>query len=139
MDDLEAIVDKYDKEHFLCGTILIAKNSKVLLEKAYGKASIQLHVPNTIETKFHIASVTKMFIAAAILKLQEQGLVQLQERPGAYMSEFQVLHPDITLHHLLNHSSGLHDIYKVPNLRLEISINWWRHPRFQVGDLAIPK
>jgi len=36
---------------------------------------------------------------------------------------------------LLNHSSGLHDIYKVPNLRLEISINWWRHPRFQVGDI----
>ncbi|WP_018758028.1 serine hydrolase domain-containing protein [Paenibacillus terrigena] len=121
MNELDALIDKYDKENYLSGAILIAKDGKILFEKAYGKASIQLDVPNTVDTKFHIASVTKMFIAAAILKLQEQDLVQLHEKPGTYIEEFKALHPNITVHHLLTHSSGLHDIYAVPNLRFEMT------------------
>lgn len=119
--ELEALIDEYEKVQGLSGTILISKDYEVIFEQAYGKASIQLEVPNTMDTKFHIASVTKMFIAAAALLLQEQGLLRLEERPGHYIPKLQMLHPDITLHHLLSHTSGLHDIYAVSNLRLEMS------------------
>jgi len=92
----------------------------VVFEQAYGFASRQLNVPNVLETKFHIASVTKMFIAMAALILSEQGRISLHEKPAAYVPELAALDKDITLHHLLSHTSGLQDIYEVPNLRFEM-------------------
>ncbi len=53
--------------------------------------------------------------------LREKGLIDFRERPGTYLKELQHLDPEITLHHLLTHTSGLHDIYAVPNLRFEMS------------------
>jgi CubicO group peptidase (beta-lactamase class C family) len=64
--------------------------------------------------------MTKMFIAMAALILSEQGLIDLHEKPAAYMPELAALDTDITLHHLLSHTSGLRDIYDVPHLRFEM-------------------
>ncbi|TDF99881.1 class A beta-lactamase-related serine hydrolase [Paenibacillus piri] len=101
--------------------MLITRHNKVLYEKSFGMASMQLHVPNTKHTKFHIASVTKMFIAAAILKYNEQGLLKLHDHPGQYVDELKEIDSGITIHHLLSHTSGLSDIYAVPHVRFEIS------------------
>ncbi len=118
--ELAAVFDEAEKDQSLNGAILVSQNGEVLFEKAYGYASWQLGVPNTLETKFHIASVTKMFIAMAALKLYEQGLIELRARPADYLPELAVLNKDITLHHLLSHTSGLQDIYDVPHLRFEM-------------------
>lgn len=120
-EQLEAIIDNYNKENELHGNILISRDGRELYSRSLGQASIQLGVDNHLDTKFHIASVTKMFIAAATLKLSEQGLIDLDEHPGKYVNNFKVLHPNIKIQHLLSHSSGLHDIYAVPNLRFEMS------------------
>lgn len=119
-EQLREVIDTYEKEHYLSGNILISKNGRELFSKSYGQASIQLGVPNTMDTKFHIASVTKMFIVAAILKLYEEGQIRLDDHPGTYVDSFKNLHPGIQIHHLLSHSSGLHDIYAVPDLRVEM-------------------
>jgi CubicO group peptidase (beta-lactamase class C family) len=119
-----------EKEHRLSGAILISQNGHVVFEKAYGFASRQLSVPNVLETKFHVASVTKMFIAMAALVLFERGQISLQEKPGRYLPELTVLDQNITLHHLLSHTSGLQDIYDVPNLRFEM-----QHLKNQGGNL----
>ncbi|GIO31723.1 MULTISPECIES: serine hydrolase domain-containing protein [Paenibacillus] len=118
---IEEIIENYRRDHVLSGNVFISKEGKEVFSKSYGHASMQLNVPNRIGTKFHIASVTKMFIAAATLKLYEQGLIDLDQHPGAYVEKFKGLHSDITIHHLLSHSSGLQDIYGVPDLRLEMS------------------
>lgn len=91
IEQLERILTDYGKESFLCGNILITQENKELLNRSFGQASIQLSVPNTVDTKFHIASVTKMFIAAASLMLVEQGLIDLDEHPGTYFERFKVL------------------------------------------------
>jgi CubicO group peptidase (beta-lactamase class C family) len=119
--DLALTFEQLEKEHHFSGTILIAQDGAVVFEKAYGFASRQLHVPNTLETKFHIASVTKMFIAMAALILTEQGLIDLRERPATYLPDLATLEKDITIHHLLSHTSGIQDIYEVPNLRFEMA------------------
>jgi CubicO group peptidase (beta-lactamase class C family) len=62
-----------------------------------------------------------MFIAAATLKLVEMGNIKLQDHPRTYFPELNRLHPEITIHHLLSHTSGLFDIYAIPNLRQEVS------------------
>ncbi|HLY31821.1 MAG TPA: serine hydrolase domain-containing protein [Ktedonobacterales bacterium] len=119
--ELAPAFERLEKEHPLSGVMLVSQGGEVVFEKAYGFASRQLSVPNTLETKFHIASVTKMFIAMAALILSEQGRISLHERPAAYLPELAALDKDITIHHLLSHTSGLQDIYDVPNLRFEMS------------------
>jgi len=119
--ELEFVFEQLEKDHIFSGTILVSQDGEVLFEKAYGFASRQLNVPNVLETKFHIASVTKMFIAMAALMLSEQGLIELHEKPAAYLPELAALDKDITLHHLLSHTSGLQDIYEVQNLRFEMN------------------
>jgi CubicO group peptidase (beta-lactamase class C family) len=119
--ELASVLEQLEQEQGFSGTVLIAQGGEVLFERAYGFASKQLNVPNVLDTKFHIASVTKMFIAMAALILYEQGLIDLHEKPAAYLPELAVLDQDITLHHLLSHTAGLQDIYDVPNLRFEMS------------------
>src|SRR5437763_3150038 len=68
---LTLALEQVEKEYPLSGALLISQDGRVVFEKAYGFASQQLNVPNTLETKFHIASVTKMFIAMAALVLSE--------------------------------------------------------------------
>lgn len=114
------VFEQLEKEYSLSGAISVSQDGEVVFEKAYGFASRQLNVPNVLDTKFHIASVTKMFIAMAALLLFEQGRIELHEKPTAYLPELAALDKNITLHHLLSHTSGLRDIYDVPNLRFEM-------------------
>ncbi|WP_199614187.1 serine hydrolase domain-containing protein [Paenibacillus alkalitolerans] len=120
-EKLESVFGKLEQEHYLSGTILVAQSGEVLFEKAYGKASMQLNVSNSLDTKFQIASLTKMFIAMSALIIYEEGLIDLHEKPGKYMPEMSRLDENITIHHLLSHSSGLHDVYEVPDVRFEMS------------------
>lgn len=119
--ELALVFERLEQEHVFSGAVLIAQGGEVIFEQAYGFASRQLNVPNVLDTKFHIASLTKMFIAMAALILAEQGQISLQEKPAAYLPELAALDQDITLHHLLSHTSGLQDIYDVPHLRFEMS------------------
>jgi CubicO group peptidase (beta-lactamase class C family) len=119
--DLARAFDRLDRAHALNGAVLIAHRGAVVFERAYGFASKQLGVPNTPETKFHIASLTKMFVAMAALILSERGLIRLGDRPAAYLPELAALDEGITIHHLLSHTSGLRDIYAVPHLRFKMS------------------
>lgn len=121
LEKLESVIEQYGKENYLSGNLLISIAGKEQFSRSFGEANKQLGVPNTLDTKFHIASVTKMLIATATLKLYEQGLLSLEDHPGKFIESFKTIHPGISIHHLLSHSSGLHDIYAVPNLRLEMS------------------
>jgi CubicO group peptidase (beta-lactamase class C family) len=119
--DLARVFDQLDGVHPLSGAVLVAQGGALVYERAFGFASKQLAVPNGIETKFHIASLTKMFTAMAALILSERGLIRLDDRPAAYMPGLAALDKGITVHHLLSHTSGVRDIYEVPNLRFEMS------------------
>lgn len=114
---LETQVDVYVKPYLdvagFNGNVLIAKNGKVLLSKGYGMANYELGVPNTPQTKFHIASVSKTFTAAAILMLQDRGLLNT----GDLLTKFVPDYPNgdkITVHHLLTNTSGIPNINNFP-------------------------
>ena len=61
-----------------------------------------------------------MFIAMAALILFEQGAIDLHEKPSAYLPELVALDPDVTIHHLLSHTSGVKDVYEVENLQFDM-------------------
>lgn len=85
-EQLDKVLSEYEIEHFLSGNILITQDGKEILNRSFDQASFQLGIPNTVETKFHIASVTKMFIAASVLKLVEQGLIDLMSIPDIILN-----------------------------------------------------
>jgi CubicO group peptidase (beta-lactamase class C family) len=69
----DALMNVYIQADPFSGTVLVAQHGVPIFRKAYGFANREWSIPNTLETKFRIASVTKQFTAVAILQLREQG------------------------------------------------------------------
>ena len=80
------------------GTVLVAKGGRIILRKVYGG--------NDDQAVYNIASITKTFTAALIMKLQEAGKLSVQDHLSKYYPDFPRAN-DITIHHLLTHTSGV--------------------------------
>ena len=91
------------------GTVLLAKDGKVLLRKSYGLANYELGVPNTPETVYRIGSITKSFTGLAVLQLEERGLLKVGDPARKYVPEIPAAWGDFTIHQLLCHMSGIPD------------------------------
>ncbi len=89
------------------GAVLVAQKGTVLLSKGYGMANYTYCVPNTPQTVFPIASNTKQFTAAAIMKLQEQGRLNVTDPITKYIPDTPSQWKDIKIYELLNHTSGM--------------------------------
>jgi CubicO group peptidase (beta-lactamase class C family) len=87
--------------------VLISKGGKIVYKKGFGYADIDKKVLISPETKFRIGSNTKQFVAASLLKLQEEGKLQLTDKLSKYFPGFP-RGDEVTLHHLLTHTSGIH-------------------------------
>ncbi|TGD83058.1 serine hydrolase [Hymenobacter wooponensis] len=96
---------QHDINHF-AGVVLVTRHDSVLLHQAYGLADYEWAVPNTPDTKFALASITKSFTAVAMLQLAERGQLQLTDKLDKFFPRFPNGHA-ITLHQLLTHTSGL--------------------------------
>lgn len=88
------------------GSILVSRQGKVLLHKSYGWADKQQGIPNTNDTAFDIASLTKQFTAAAILKLEVQGKLKTSDPISRHLPNVPADKAGIAIHHLLTHTSG---------------------------------
>ncbi len=88
------------------GSVLVARDDTILLSKGYGIADFEFSVPVETSTVFPIGSNTKQFTAAAILKLQEQGLLDISEMVTKYIPDAPRWE-GIKLEHMLNHTSGI--------------------------------
>lgn len=91
------------------GAVLVARDGVPILNKGYGRANIEWEIPNTPDTKFGIAHLTMLFTAFAVLQLQEQGMLDVQDSVCAYLDPCPETWQPITLHHLLIHTSGVPD------------------------------
>lgn len=91
------------------GTILVAKAGTVLYENSFGYANADFDILNQSGTVYHIASVSKNFTAAAILKLEEKGLLSTKDLLSKYIPDFTRAN-EITIHHLLTHTSGIANV-----------------------------
>lgn len=95
-------------EDSFSGVVLVAKGDRILVNRAYGLADQEWKASNRTGTLFHMASVGKMFTAAAILKLAGAAKISLDDSVAKWAPEYP--HPEaakITLRHLLTHSAGI--------------------------------
>ena len=75
---MDQIIQSYVPSNFM-GSVLVAQDGKVLLDKGYGFANLELDIPNTPTTKFRLGSLTKQFTAASILLLEERGKLKVED------------------------------------------------------------
>jgi D-alanyl-D-alanine carboxypeptidase len=95
------------RERKFSGVVLVQKDGRTLLRKAYGLADRASGKPNTPETRFMIMSVSKQFTAALILRLAARGRLGLHDRVGDYLDHWPREWEAVTIHHLLSHSAGI--------------------------------
>src|SRR5579859_3271121 len=113
--DLASKVDEYLNGQKFSGSVLIARGGKILVSKGYGMANYELDVPNKPNTKFRLGSVTKQFTATAVLQLQERGKLNVNDLVSKYVTDAPDTWKEITIHHLLTHTSGLHGYTELPD------------------------
>jgi CubicO group peptidase (beta-lactamase class C family) len=97
------------------GVVLVARGGKVLIRRSYGMANFEDAVPNTQLTRFPIASMTKTFTATAVMMLQERGKLSVTDLICKYLSDCPTAWQQITVHHLLTHTSGIPDYTDFPD------------------------
>ncbi len=108
---IEEHVRKVVERDLCSGVVLVAKGDRVLLHRAYGMADREHSAPNTLSTRFNIASIGKMFTAVAIGQLVEQGKLRFDDRLADVLPDYpnKEAARRLTIHHLLTHTSGLGD------------------------------
>lgn len=97
------------------GEFLVAKAGKIIYQKSFGKANLELDVNLTSENIFQIGSMTKQFTAISVLILEEKDKLNLNDPVSKYIPDYP-LGDKITLHHLLTHTSGIKDFTKMKSL-----------------------
>ncbi|MCL4544601.1 MAG: beta-lactamase family protein [Chloroflexi bacterium] len=110
-EELAATIDDFAREQFLpqgpgC-TIAAVRDGTVVFRGAYGMAHIELGVSMRPEFRLRLASITKQFIAVALLKLRDAGRLSLDDDFRRWLPEWRAGIPAITLAHMLSHTSGL--------------------------------
>jgi CubicO group peptidase (beta-lactamase class C family) len=112
---LDAYFQQLEVEENFCGSVLVAKEGRVLLQTGYGMADYEKVIPNKANTVHAIASLTKGFTAMSILMLAERGWLSLDDPVSIYLP--QVPNSDnIKIYHLLSHTSGLFEMTYNPLL-----------------------
>ena len=93
---------------------LVVKDGKVLFQKAYGLADLELGVPMAPDMVFACGSMTKMFTATAVMMLAEARALRYDDPISKYFPEAPAAWAGITVDHLLSHTSGLLDLFRIP-------------------------
>ena len=119
---LDKYLTAYAKTYDLHGAVLIAKKSEVVYQNSYGYANREWEIKNTIETRFPIASLTKQFTAAAILQLEDAGKLSVNDKLSKYFPNYPK-GDSVTVHMLLNHTSGIKNFYQNSELFKNLSIS----------------
>lgn len=91
------------------GSVLVAQGERVILHHAYGWADADAAVPMDTAMPFYVASLSKGFTAAAILRLEMEGRLSTADSIGRWLRGVPADRRGITLHHLLTHTSGVRD------------------------------
>lgn len=124
--ELDHFFSAIDKNGDISGSVLVAENGKILYQKSFGYADAQNKIPNTTNTLFQIASVSKLFTAISVLQLYEQKKLNLTDKYAKYFPDFP--YPEVTVNHLLSNTSGIPDIG-------EVFLPLWRHNRDTIFTL----
>lgn len=122
-----AAVESLVRTDEFSGVVLLDREGVLLLHEAWGLANRELGRPNTLETRFNLGSITKLFTGVLVARQVEAGRIGWEDPLTDHLDPppQRAIDDRIRLHHLLTHSSGLGDFWDA----------WERAPRGEVRDL----
>ena len=121
---IDEVMTAANKYRLFNGSVLVAENGKVIYKKGLGLAQMEWNIPNTTDTKFRLGSITKQFTSALVLQLVDQGKVKLDAKISEYLPSYRKdIGDKVTVHQLLNHTSGIPSYTGLPGFFNDVSRN----------------
>ena len=112
MDELEAAIDEAAQHHGFSGVVRVDRGGEAPFARAYGLANRALRVPNTLGTRFGIASGVKGLTALTVMSLVEDGALAMDTPARSLLGDdLPLVADDVTVEHLLAHRSGIGDYF----------------------------
>ena len=113
---IDSLVRQSYQDSAFSGSVLVAYQGKVIYRGAFGQANAEWRVPNTVDTKFRIGSITKQFTAMLILQLVEEGKLRLDGTISDYLPDYPAeTGRRVTIQQLLTHTSGIPSYTDAPD------------------------
>ena len=114
VEALPQLAAELDAQPRFMGGVLVARGDQVLFRQVYGMADADQGRASELGTRFRLASVSKQFTAVAILKLQDEGKLQVSDPVCRWIQPCPEAWAQLRIHHLLSHSSGIPDLMARP-------------------------
>lgn len=122
VEDLRSLCQATAETGLFSGAVLVADRGKVIYKEAFGLANREWSIPNTVDTRFRLASVSKQFCTMVVMQLVQEGEIDLDDTIADHLSYYRADTGDrITIHHLMSHQSGLQDFTAAFNYRASVS------------------
>lgn len=112
---MKEVIKSYTDSNAFMGSVLVARDGKVLLNQGYGFANLEWKTPPSPTTRYRLASITKQFTAASIMLLQERGKLNIHDPIHNYLPEAPAAWDKITIYNLLTHTSGIPNYTSFPD------------------------
>jgi len=104
---IDAVFADMDRPHHPGAALLVIDHDEIVCCKCYGLADLETRRPITADSSFYLASISKQFTAMAVMLLAAQGKLGFEDRLPAYFPRFPSWGAEISLRHMLHHTSGL--------------------------------
>ncbi|MEM9673942.1 MAG: serine hydrolase [Bacteroidota bacterium] len=112
---IDQVFQEFSQQDDFQGAVLVGHQGNILYQQAFVLANREWDIPNTVDTKFNLASISKQFTAALVLQLVEEGKLDLSKTISDYFPEYrQDVGQRVTLHQLLTHQSGIPNYTSLP-------------------------
>jgi len=111
IQQIDSLFISWNQPNHPGGSVGIMKEGKVIFSRAYGLTSLEYLVPNTPDTRFNIASVSKQFTCMGIVLLHIQGKLSLDDDVRKHLPELPIFEDTITIRHLIHHTSGMRSLH----------------------------
>lgn len=112
-DKIDHLLFALEKKYAPGASIAVLQKGKIVYSNSFGEANLEYEIPITSKTIFHVASVSKQFTAFAIAMLIDQGKISLYQDVRLYLPELPDFGSEISINHLLHHTSGLRDQWEL--------------------------
>lgn len=108
VDEIDKLINYYSDNGYLNGAVLVAEGGEIIYKRAAGNAVMSWNVPNNIDSKFQLFSVSKQFTALIALQLVNEGKIDLNGTISDYLPYYRKDNGKrIKIHHLITHTHGI--------------------------------
>ena len=112
VDNVRQTSEQLASEDKFTGVVMLSRNGQALFRRAFGMADRATQRPNTLETPFALASVSKMFTSVVVAQLVEQKKLTFETSIGSILPKYPSAQSHVTVGHLLTMSTGIPDLFR---------------------------